>query len=103
MSQILETLQAQQGAMVRTLEELVSLESPSHERDAVNAVAETLAQAFGQLDAKVERLPQAAFGDHLRVRWGHGERQILLLGHMEKRTVDYPGRKLSYKELLDCR
>jgi glutamate carboxypeptidase len=83
MSQILRTLQAQQEAMVRALEELVTLESPSHEREAVNAVADQLAQAFGQLDAQVERLPQAAFGDHLRVSWGKGERQILLLGHMD--------------------
>jgi glutamate carboxypeptidase len=83
MSQILRTLQAQQEAMVRSLEELVTLESPSHEREAVNAVADHLAQACGQLDARVERLPQAAFGDHLRVSWGEGERQILLLGHMD--------------------
>jgi glutamate carboxypeptidase len=83
MSQILGTLQAQQEAMIRSLEELVGLESPSHEREAVNAVADYLAQAFEQLDAKVERLPQTAFGDHLRVSWGEGERQILLLGHMD--------------------
>jgi len=83
MSQVLATLQAQQEAMVRTLQELVELESPSHEREAVNALADHLAQAFGQLDAKVERLPQVAFGDHLRVSWGEGERQILLLGHMD--------------------
>ncbi len=83
MSQILGTLQARQEAMIRSLEELVALESPSHEREAVNVVADYLAQAFGQLDAKVERLHQAAFGDHLQVSWGEGERQILLLGHMD--------------------
>jgi glutamate carboxypeptidase len=83
MSQILRALQAQQAAMVRTLGELVALESPSHEREAVNAVADYLVQAFGQLNAKVERLPQPAFGDHLRVSWGEGDRQILLLGHMD--------------------
>lgn len=83
MSRILGTLQTQQEAMVQLLEALVALESPSHEREAVNAVADHLAHAFAQLDARVERLPQAAFGDHLRVSWGEGERQILLLGHMD--------------------
>lgn len=83
MSQVLTYSLACQEAMTQLLEELVMLESPSSERAAVNAVAETLAGAFGQLDAEVERLPQAAFGDHLRVSWGEGDRQILLLGHMD--------------------
>jgi len=83
MSQILSYLQAREEAMTRAIEELVALESPNDERAAVNAVGEYLVQAFGQLDADVERLPQAAFGDHLRVTWGQGNRQILLLGHMD--------------------
>jgi len=83
MSQILSYLQAREEVMTRALEELVALESPNDERAAVNAVGEYLVQAFCQLDADVERLPQAAFGDHLRVTWGQGNRQILLLGHMD--------------------
>ena len=63
MSQILRALQAQQAAMVRTLGELVALESPSHEREAVNAVADYLVQAFGQLNAKVERTQQTDRGE----------------------------------------
>jgi glutamate carboxypeptidase len=83
MSQVLEYLQDHQPAMIEALEELVMLESPSSERVAVDAVARWLAGAFAGLGATVERLPQTAFGDHLRVVWGEGERQILLLGHMD--------------------
>ena len=88
MSQILEYLQDRQEAMTQTLGQLVMLDSPSDDRSAVNAVAENLTQAFSALDAEVERLPQTAFGDHLRVSWGPestqvGERQVLLLGHMD--------------------
>ncbi len=83
MSQVVNYLMAHQEAMTRALEELVRLESPSHEREAVNTVSDYLAQAFARLDAHVERLPQTAFGDHLRVTWGQGDRQILLLGHMD--------------------
>lgn len=83
MSCILDYLLARQEEMVHTLEQLVTLESPSNEREAVNTVADFLAQAFGALDARVERLPQTAFGDHLRVIWGQGDRQILLVGHMD--------------------
>jgi glutamate carboxypeptidase len=83
MSQVLDYLLARQEAMVQTIERLVMLESPTTDRTAVNAVGHTLAQAFEALGAKVEPLPQAAFGDHLRVTWGQGDRQILLLGHMD--------------------
>jgi glutamate carboxypeptidase len=83
MRKSLDYLQASQDEMVRTLERLVMLESPTSDRAAVNAVAGFLTQAFQELDAQVERIPQAAFGDHLRVTWGVGERQVLLLGHMD--------------------
>ena len=83
MSQLLDYLITRQAEMVRFLEQLVSLESPSNEREAVNAVAGLLAQAFDELGAHVERVTQAAFGDHLRISWGQGDHQILLLGHMD--------------------
>ena len=83
MSQLLNYLKAHREAMTEVFEELVMLESPSHEREAVNRVADCLARAFGERGASVERIPQAAFGDHLRVTWGDGPRQILLLGHMD--------------------
>lgn len=83
MSQILNYALTRQEAMTQTLKDLVLLESPSNERQAVNAVSKYLAQSFAQLDAEVECLSQSAFGDHLRVTWGQGDRQILLLGHMD--------------------
>lgn len=83
MSQLLQYLKDRHEAMTEALRELVLLESPSNEREAVNAVAGYLLRAFGERGAEVERIPQAAFGDHLRVSWGAGPRQILLLGHMD--------------------
>jgi glutamate carboxypeptidase len=83
MSQIFDHLLTHQQAMIQMLQELVHLESPSDDRQAVNRVAERLAGAFAPLGARCQRLPQIAFGDHLRVEWGEGERQILLLGHMD--------------------
>jgi glutamate carboxypeptidase len=83
MSRILEHLKSRQEVMTQTLKELVTMESPSHERMAVNAVADFLARSFGELGADVRRLPQAAFGDHIQVTWGHSDRQVLLLGHMD--------------------
>lgn len=83
MSRTLDYLIDRQPAMVDLLKQLVELESPSSEREAVNAVADVVAGAFAGVGAQVERVPQTAFGDHLRVSWGQGARQVLLLGHMD--------------------
>ncbi len=69
--------------MIQTLAQLVALESPSSVPSAVNAVGETLTRSFTALGAQVERLPQRAYGDHLRATWGQGEGQVLLLAHMD--------------------
>jgi glutamate carboxypeptidase len=83
MSLVLDYLRAGQDAMTRTLEQLVMQDSPSNDRRAVNVVGLLLAQRFGDLGANVECLAQSDFGDHLRVTWGQGARQVLLLGHMD--------------------
>ena len=83
MSRLLDYLLVRQEAMTRTLEQWVMLESPSNDHEAVNALGDLVARAFKGVGASVERLPQAAFGDHLRISWGQGDRQLLLLGHMD--------------------
>jgi glutamate carboxypeptidase len=83
MSEILSYLQTRQEAMTRLLGQLVMLESPSSNWDACNAVAGCLAHAFDQLGARVDRLQQTESGDHLRIAWGRGDPQVLLLGHMD--------------------
>jgi glutamate carboxypeptidase len=83
MSQIYDYLLTRQQEMVQMLQELVHLESPSDDRQAVNRVAARLSEDFTQLGARAQRLSQIAFGDHLRVEWGQGERKVLLLGHMD--------------------
>ena len=74
---LLERLANQGEDMIDMLETLVMLDSPSSNPEAVDAVGAELAAAFGQVGADVERLPQEHFGDHLRVSWGQGNRQIL--------------------------
>jgi glutamate carboxypeptidase len=83
MSRILETLLAEQEAMIETLASLVAMDSPSNEREAVNRVADFMSEALAATGARVERLAQVAFGDHLHASWGEGPRQVLLLGHMD--------------------
>ena len=67
----------------QTIERLVSLESPSTDKAAVDrcgaAVEELLVSAGGD----VRRLRQDTRGDHLRAEWSGGEAQVLLLGHFD--------------------
>jgi glutamate carboxypeptidase len=83
MSEVEKYLLDRHGEMVGMLERLVMLDSPTFDPQAVNRVGEALSQAFGELGAEIERLPQATYGDHLRVTWGEGGRQVLLMGHMD--------------------
>ncbi|MFC2015313.1 M20 family metallopeptidase [Chloroflexota bacterium] len=83
MSVILEHLLQQEEDMIRMLEQLVMLESPTSERSAVTKVGDFLVDAFGALGCQVERLPQVAFADHVRVTCGQSARRVLLLGHMD--------------------
>ena len=83
MSSIQNYLLTREQAMVDTLEQLVSLDSPSDERDAVNRVAAFMGKVLEEEGAHVERVPQRAWGDHVRATWGSGDRQVLILGHMD--------------------
>jgi len=74
------------GWMRDTLRELVQQESPSEDRQAVNAamaLAEHLAREQG---ARIKRRKQRAFGDVLELRFGplrSKQKPVLLLGHLD--------------------
>lgn len=69
--------------MLSTLEHWVNHDSPTFDKPSVDALGSQIADAFAQLGASVEIHPQAEYGDHYRVAWGEGTRQILLLAHFD--------------------
>jgi len=69
--------------MLNTLEDWVNHDSPTFDKPAVDALGRQVAGAFSELGASVETCPQSEYGDHLRITWGQGDRQILLLGHFD--------------------
>jgi glutamate carboxypeptidase len=76
-----------QDAWIRSsLETLVRQESPSEDRQAVNAAME-LASGWAQgLGARVKRHKQTQFGDILELRFGRSRsrrKPVLLLGHLD--------------------
>jgi glutamate carboxypeptidase len=72
--------------MLRTLRELVEIESPSDDKAAVDRVAAHVASLAGELGGRPKLHKQNKFGDILELRFGpmRGSRKpILLLGHLD--------------------
>jgi glutamate carboxypeptidase len=69
--------------LIETIEALVRLESPSTDKAAVDRCGAELSRRLAAAGAKVERLPQAERGDHLRADFGGAGPRILLLGHFD--------------------
>ncbi len=76
--------------MTALLQELVEIESPSHDKAAVDRMAERVAEECRQRGAQVELVPETAAGNQVIARWRPARRPdpqksrpILLLGHMD--------------------
>lgn len=71
--------------MLTTLTELVEMESPSDNKDAVDKLGAHLAERLRRLGALVTVHHTALAGNHLEAHWGLGrpEERIVLLTHMD--------------------
>jgi glutamate carboxypeptidase len=69
--------------LLEFIEALVAIESPSDDPAAVNACGRELSSRLESIGGAVTRVPSSTAGDHLRVEFGTGSTQILLLGHFD--------------------
>lgn len=71
--------------MVAALRELVTRESPTHNKPACDALCQYLAAGFTGMGGDVKLHRQAAAGDHLEVDFAGdtGKNPVLLLGHYD--------------------
>jgi glutamate carboxypeptidase len=82
-SDILSACERQIDWLTAFVRRLVSLESPSNDREPLEACAGWLAGELTRTGAAVERLPGAPTVDHILARWpGQGTR-VLLVGHFD--------------------
>ena len=84
--ELVRSLELQQDRLLAELEDLVARETPSGDKDALDAFATVLAKKAEAIEgARVKLLPAAASGDHVRAEWAGrpGERPVLLLGHYD--------------------
>ena len=71
--------------IVDTIRELVSIESPSDNKPALDSLAEILAGKFGELGGRPTLHKQQSAGNHLQVDFGATDRAkpVMLLGHYD--------------------
>jgi glutamate carboxypeptidase len=85
-SLILRAVEAQKEWIRVNLRQLVLQESPSEDKDRVNAALELTAQLARNLGCLVKRHKQKDFGDVLELRFGprrSSRKPLLLLGHLD--------------------
>lgn len=76
-------LERNKPELIKVLQEVVELESPSNDKQAVDKLVNYLAQMNSCPDIKTEIIPQQEVGNCLRIEWGSGSEQILLLCHLD--------------------
>ncbi len=86
---ILGYLKNSQDQMVSLLSDLTNIDSPSTSKEHLDRFSEALSRAWQEAGASVTVIPQTNNGNHLRVEWGSGKEQVLVLGHYD--TVWDPG------------
>jgi glutamate carboxypeptidase len=75
-------MEEQREEFLKIFKDIVSLESPTHDKKLNDTLADYLQNLFERI-AKVERIPQEKCGDNLRIEYGSGSETILLLCHMD--------------------
>lgn len=83
MMELLEYCTAQAAGIRADVEMLVALESPSHDKAAVDRCGAAVARLLHDSGAEVSTLPQAECGDHVRAEFPGGPGRVLLLGHFD--------------------
>lgn len=83
----MDTLRAhfsqQTTAMLEMLHQMVELESPSTDKEAVDRLGWHVADLARGAGARVTTVPQEERGDHVLARWGEGDGGFLLLCHLD--------------------
>jgi glutamate carboxypeptidase len=87
-SEQLRYFKKQQPKIVKTIRQLVDIESPSDVKQAVDRLGTVLASRFAELGGQVHVHPAERFGNHLQVDFkasgkNKTEKPVLLLGHMD--------------------
>jgi glutamate carboxypeptidase len=85
-AELLTQIRQRQDRAVGLLRNLVELESPSHDKAAVDRCMDLVQQVCAEMGGRVRRHRQKEFGDLLEARFGRAHRNlkpVMLLGHLD--------------------
>jgi glutamate carboxypeptidase len=88
---LLKSLQSKREESIRLLQGFVEMESFSHDKAGVDRLGNHLVDVFSSFPVRADFLTEETFGNHLRFQLGNGEKQLLLISHLD--TV-YPSGTL---------
>lgn len=88
-----EYFQQHQDDMLATIRQYVEMESPSHDKSAVDKLGQHIQADFLRLGCRIQVIEQPVQGNQLRIEYGNGREQILVLGHFD--TVKETGTLVS--------
>lgn len=83
MQSILRFCEAEQAWLIDTITMLAGCESPTTDKAAVDACGRALTARLAGMGARMHVLARENAGDHLLAGFGHGTRQVLVLGHVD--------------------
>jgi glutamate carboxypeptidase len=84
MKDLLNRLRNDQQQMLKLLEAMVNMDSPSPDKNLVDQFSRFVGTQLESIGGRVEYIPVERFGDHLLVRFGGKSKEpILLLGHID--------------------
>jgi len=84
--ELLARIEPREHDMIALAQRLVEIESPSHDKKAVDTLGQALAGEFTRIGAQVSFHKQSQFGDHLQASFkaaGDDNPSVLLIGHMD--------------------
>jgi glutamate carboxypeptidase len=80
---LIEYCRTHERWLIDTIEALVTIESPTDDKSAVDRCGLELARRLTEMGGRTTFYTQPEAGNHLRAEFGDGNRQILLLGHFD--------------------
>jgi glutamate carboxypeptidase len=83
LSEIQRWCQAEAGWLRERLETFVRLESPTHDKSAVDRCGTAIAKTLSDVGARVTTISNLERGDHLRAEIDGTGPQVLILGHFD--------------------
>jgi glutamate carboxypeptidase len=79
-----DAVRRREAEMLRDIQELIEIESPSSDKRAVDRLGALLARKFETMGARVQLHKTEKFGNHLEADFaGRGGKPVLLLGHID--------------------